>query len=238
MENFDLSGLNTEGISELSLLVLLADHSYSVGPFIDQIQNGINRVREKVRTNDNLSSNAQVAVIGYSDDVEIIRNFGDNREVTELAANGCTAYYKAQLKACNLIAKASTIAQRNGIRVKAVIINFTDGGPTDGENEELSKDAIEYLKNKGVFTMALAVPSSNLNILKRDYKNVVMIDNEKNIEEAITAFSYQSLLTLSKSQFGTKTKMFENTKLEMEAESGVKDINEDDDFYDKFSLVD
>jgi len=151
--------------------VLVLDVSGSMkGDRIAQLNEGMHFFWEEVSQDPLACKRVEVAVVTFSDTVDIAQDFAtiENSQAPTLYAGGATAMGTAILKALQLIRTRKETYRRNGISYyRPWIFLITDGEPT--EPPEVMQRAAQEIQQeeakKGVAFFAVGVEDANMDML-------------------------------------------------------------------------
>ncbi len=151
--------------------VLLLDVSGSMaGQPINELNKGIQLFWQEVRKDPLASKRVEVAVVTFSDDVEVVQDFAtiENSQPPVLEAGGATAMGSGILKALDILRNRKEVYRRNGISYyRPWIFLITDGAPT--EPQEVMQQAAQAIQQeeakKGVAFFAVGVEGADMRML-------------------------------------------------------------------------
>ncbi|MER6996747.1 hypothetical protein [Streptomyces sp. NPDC000410] len=116
---------------------VLADESASMGPYRDELQNGLVSLCEGLRAEPMVAAKLRLGVLGFSDDVQIRLAVADMRTETNLpqvTIRGMTSYGAVFGDLLNRIPADVQWLRGEGYKVHRPVVFFlSDGQPTDGE---------------------------------------------------------------------------------------------------------
>jgi len=151
--------------------VLLLDVSGSMaGQPINELNEGIQLFWQEVRKDPLASKRVEVAVVTFSDDVEVVQDFAtiENSQPPVLEAGGSTAMGSGILTALDMLRNRKEVYRRNGISYyRPWIFLITDGAPT--EPQEVMQQAAQAIQQeeakKGVAFFAVGVKGADMRML-------------------------------------------------------------------------
>ncbi|WP_346012503.1 VWA domain-containing protein [Streptomyces sp. SID3343] len=116
---------------------VLADESGSMGPYREDLANGLASLCEGLRAEPMLAAKLRLAVLGFSDDVQVRLALADMRAETTLpqvVIRGLTDYGSVFDDLLNRIPADVQWLRGQGYKVHRPVVFFlSDGQPTDGE---------------------------------------------------------------------------------------------------------
>ena len=117
---------------------VLVDESGSMGPYRDELSNGLASLCEGLRAEPMLAAKLRLAVLGFSDDVQVRLVMADMRTETTLpqvAIRGLTNYGAVFSDLLNRIPSDVQWLRGEGYKVHRPVVFFlSDGQPTDGQS--------------------------------------------------------------------------------------------------------
>jgi len=151
--------------------VLLLDVSGSMaGQPINELKEGIQLFWQEVSKDPLASKRVEVAVVTFSDDVEVVQDFAtiENSQPPVLEAGGATAMGSGILTALDMLRNRKEVYRRNGISYyRPWIFLITDGAPT--EPQEVMQQAAQAIQQeeakKGVAFFAVGVKGADMRML-------------------------------------------------------------------------
>jgi len=151
--------------------VLLLDVSGSMaGQPINELNEGIQLFWQEVSKDPLASKRVEVAVVTFSDDVEVVQDFAtiENSQPPVLEAEGATAMGSGILTALDMLRNRKEVYRRNGISYyRPWIFLITDGAPT--EPQEVMQQAAQAIQQeeakKGVAFFAVGVKGADMRML-------------------------------------------------------------------------
>jgi len=151
--------------------VLLLDVSGSMaGEPINELNEGIQLFWQEVSKDPLASKRVEVAVVTFSDDVEVVQDFAtiENSQPPVLEAGGATAMGSGILTALDMLRNRKEVYRRNGISYyRPWIFLITDGAPT--EPQEVMQQAAQAIQQeeakKGVAFFAVGVKGADMRML-------------------------------------------------------------------------
>ena len=151
--------------------VLLLDVSGSMaGQPINELNEGIQLFWQEVSKDPLASKRVEVAVVTFSDDVEVVQDFAtiENSQPPVLEAGGATAMGSGILTALDMLRNRKEVYRRNGISYyRPWIFLITDGAPTDPQ--EVMQQAAQAIQQeeakKGVAFFAVGVKGADMRML-------------------------------------------------------------------------
>ncbi|MHC0431290.1 vWA domain-containing protein [Streptomyces sp. O3] len=116
---------------------VLADESASMGPYRDELSDGLISLCEGLRAEPMVAAKLRLAVLGFSDDVEVRLAVADMRTETtlpQLTIRGITNYGAAFDDLLSRIPTDVQWLRGQGYKVHRPVVFFlSDGQPTDGQ---------------------------------------------------------------------------------------------------------
>ncbi|WNE96483.1 hypothetical protein PS467_14635 [Streptomyces luomodiensis] len=117
---------------------VLADESASMGPYTAELSNGLISLCEGLRAEPMIAAKLRLAVLGFSDDVQVRLAIADMRTETSLpqvAIRGLTSYQAAFDDLLDRIPADVQWLRGEGYKVHRPVVFFlSDGQPTDGNS--------------------------------------------------------------------------------------------------------
>jgi uncharacterized protein YegL len=114
---------------------LVADESYSMAPYADELNAGMVSLHEALRAEPMVAAKVRLSVLGFSDDVAVRMSLADLRSEAELPAlqmRGGTSYYAAFSDLLKRIPHDIMILKGDGYQVHRPAVFFlSDGQPSD-----------------------------------------------------------------------------------------------------------
>jgi uncharacterized protein YegL len=114
---------------------VLADESYSMAPFADELNAGMVSLHEALRSEPMVAAKVRLSVLGFSNEVTVRMSLADLRGETELPVlqmRGGTSYYAAFSDLLNRIPQDINILKGDGYQVHRPAVFFlSDGQPSD-----------------------------------------------------------------------------------------------------------
>ncbi|WP_335981382.1 MULTISPECIES: vWA domain-containing protein [Streptomycetaceae] len=115
---------------------VVADESASMGPYLGDLQGGVTSLCEGLRAEPMVAAKLRLAVLGFSDDVQVRLAVADMRTETSLpqvAIRGMTSYRAVFDDMLQRIPSDVQWLRGDGYKVHRPVIFFlSDGQPTDG----------------------------------------------------------------------------------------------------------
>ncbi|MGW4379986.1 vWA domain-containing protein [Kitasatospora sp. NPDC004531] len=115
---------------------VLADESASMGPYLDELSDGLVSLCEGLRAEPMIAAKLRLAVLGFSDDVQVRLAVADMRTETslpEVVIRGSTRYRAVFDDLLQRIPTDVQWLRGQGYRVHRPVVFFlSDGQPTDG----------------------------------------------------------------------------------------------------------
>ena len=151
--------------------VLLLDVSGSMaGEPINELNEGIQLFWQEVSKDPLASKRVEVAVVTFSDDVEVVQDFAtiENSQPPVLEAGGATAMGSGILTALDMLRNRKEVYRRNGISYyRPWIFLITDGAPTEpqGVMQQAAQAIQQEEAKKGVAFFAVGVKGADMRML-------------------------------------------------------------------------
>jgi uncharacterized protein YegL len=135
-------------------IYLVADESRSMMPYMDQLNAGLESLREALLAEPMVASKVRLSIIGFSDDVKVHVGLTDMREsdrMPELLPRGRTRFGAVFRELAQTISKDVRTLNKKGCHVfRPAVFFLTDGIPTDKHWER----HLRRLKDSEEFTAA------------------------------------------------------------------------------------
>jgi len=154
--------------------VLVLDRSYSMtaNQSIDQLNTGLQTLRDELMQDSLASRRIELGVVSFGSDVKVENDIEPLDKFTppQLVASGSTPLAKAMMEALNLVAQKSALYKEAEISYyKPWILLITDGYPTDS-GEEIDAAVLQLTdaqKNGHVTVFTVGVDDADFDTLGR-----------------------------------------------------------------------
>ena len=194
----------------LAAFLLGLDHSGSVGIHMDKVIAAAQTIYDVIENDPILKGTVQLTVTAFNEQVDVIKYPDEpnraSHKLLGLKSNGGTNMHSAKERMGEMLLHSVKEQQKAGCVFNGAFMGvITDGDPTDHKSATYDK-TMEYLKQKGIKLIAIALPGADLNWLNKEFDTVIPISDVNNLPTIMKAICQTILPAISQSRPGDSLK--------------------------------